>query len=195
MSYCATVLLVAFVIHSLAGAKAVRYVYYVVPMACAVWGIAVANIVARALERGDRVGRKGYGLLRWTVPGVMFLGLIMSQEGIRSMRLVAGRLQPTDALSYGTEADWGPATASLNQALRSTDVVITSNAMKALFFLGRYDYELNASIVPETDTGLEFGVDSRTGERAIGTAKSVEHVLELPGSAPGRSRRGEDRQR
>ena len=58
VSYCATVLMVAFVIHSLAGAKAVRYVYYVVPMTCALWGIAVANIVARALERGDGVAAR-----------------------------------------------------------------------------------------------------------------------------------------
>jgi hypothetical protein len=49
--------------------------------------------------------------------------------------------------------------------------------------VGRYDYELNASIVPETDTGLEFGVDARTGQRAISAAKSVERVLKLPGSA------------
>jgi hypothetical protein len=71
----------------------------------------------------------------------------------------------------------------LNHALRSADLVVTSNAMKALYFLGRYDYELNASIVPETVTGLEFGVDARTGQRAIGTAKSVERVLELHGTA------------
>jgi len=182
-SFCATVLVVSLVFHSFAGAKAVRYVYYVVPMACAIWGVAVANIVARALERGDWVAPKGSGPLRWTLPGMMLLGLIMSQEGIRSMRLVAGRLQPTVALSYGAEADWGPAMAPLDPALRSADMVITSNAMKALFFLGRYDYELNASIVPETDTGLEFGVDARTGERAIATAKSMERVLDLPGSA------------
>ena len=62
----------------------------------------------------------------------MLLGLIMSQEGIRSMRLVAGRLQPTDALSYGTEANWGRAMPTLDQALHSADMVITSNAMKAL---------------------------------------------------------------
>lgn len=182
-SFCATVLVVSLVIHSFAGAKAVRYLYYVLPMACAAWGIAVANIVARILERGDPVAPVGHGLRRWTVPCLMLLGLIMSQEGIRTMRLVAGRLQPTAALAYGAEADWGPAMPSLDQTLRSADIVVTSNAMKALFFFGRYDYELNASIVQETDTDLEFGVDARTGERAIGTAKSVERVLEMPGTA------------
>ena len=183
VGYCVTVLVVSLMIHSLAGAKAVRYVYYVVPMACAAWGVAVANIVTRGIERGDRVGSTGYDLPRWTLPCMILLGLILSQEGIRTMRLIAGRLQPTVALSYGAEADWGPAVASLDQVLRSADIVVTSNAMKALFFLGRYDYELNASIVQETDTDLEFGVDARTGERAIGTAKSVERVLDMPGSA------------
>jgi hypothetical protein len=54
--------------------------------------------------------------------------------------------------------------------------------MKALYYLGRYDYELNASIVLETSTHAEFGLDERTGRRAIGTAQSTAQVLDMPGT-------------
>ena len=53
--------------------------------------------------------------------------------------------------------------------------------MKALYYLGRYDYELNATIVPETETRAEFGRDRRTGRQAIGTADSIRKVLTRPG--------------
>jgi hypothetical protein len=59
--------------------------------------------------------------------------------------------------------------------------VVTSNSVKAIYYLGRYDFELNATIVPETESGTEFGRDGRTGGQAIGTADSIRQVLSLPG--------------
>jgi hypothetical protein len=53
--------------------------------------------------------------------------------------------------------------------------------MKAIYYLGRYDFELNATIVPETDERSEFGRDRRTGRQAIGTAESIKQVLGRPG--------------
>jgi hypothetical protein len=55
--------------------------------------------------------------------------------------------------------------------------------MKSLYYLGRYDYELNASIVAETDTGADFGTDERTGRKAIGSAAAVSQVLGQPGTS------------
>ena len=182
--FCATVLLVSLLIHSVAGSKAMRYIYYVVPMACVVWGVAAAQILGRAWTgslqfRGDSA-RWGH----WVVaPALALLTLVLSQEGMRALRLASGRLESAVALGYGAEADWGPAMGSLHRALHGADIVITSNAMKALFYLGRYDYELNVSIVEETDTHQEFGVDPRTGGRAIGSAESVERVLLTRASA------------
>ena len=61
--------------------------------------------------------------------------------------------------------------------------VITSNSMKALYYLGRYDLELNATIVPETDTQAEFGRDERTGRRVISRPESVSRALSGPGDS------------
>src|SRR5690606_20385989 len=107
----------------------------------------------------------------------------LSEEGRRAARLVLGRAMPEQALSYHAETDWASAMAPLAPSLAAADRIVTSNAMKALYYFGRYDYELNASIVGETDTRAEFGVDRRTGGRAIGTALSVSEVLEMPGTS------------
>jgi hypothetical protein len=183
VSFCATVLAVALLIHSFAGSKAVRYVYYVVPMACVAWGVAAAQLIGRSATGSDRVPGESHRWGRWVAPTLLLVALVLSQEGMRALRLASGRLEPTVALGYGAEADWGAALGSLDRVLRGADIVITSNAMKALYYLGRYDYELNVSIVGETDTHQEFGVDPRTGGRAIGSAESVERVLMTPASA------------
>jgi len=80
------------------------------------------------------------------------------------------------------EPDWGSLVPELEGLVRAADLVVTSNSMKALFFLGRYDYELNATIVPETESQSEFGRDRRTGRQVIGTAHSIRKVLAQPGS-------------
>jgi hypothetical protein len=100
-----------------------------------------------------------------------------SQEGYRNARLLLGLDPYSKVLAYGDETSWSSAQALLLRLAARADAIVTSNAMKAIFYLGRYDYELNASIVPETDTGAEFGTDARTGGVAISTAESLTQVL------------------
>ena len=180
VGFCATVFLVALLIHSFAGSKAVRYVYYVMPMACVAWGVAATQMVRRVATDGNGVSGEGGQWRPWAAAALLLLALALSQEGQRALKLASGRLAPAVALGYGTEPDWGLARGSLQRAIQGADIVITSNAMKALYYLGRYDYELNVSIVEETDTRDEFGLDPRTGGRAIGTAESVARVLAMP---------------
>lgn len=170
--------------HSAAASKSMRYLYYALPFFCVVWGIALAGLHRFALERagtgphGARAASAGAGVI-----ALALVVTALSQEGRRAARLVLGRATTEQALSYAGEADWASAVAPLTSALAAADRVVTSNSMKALYYLGRYDYELNASIVAETETGDEFGVDRRTGGRAIGTARSVADVLAMPGTS------------
>src|SRR5690606_12873333 len=154
------------------------------PFFCAVWGIAFAGLHRFALERGVVVlpGARAVS----AGAGVVALALVvtaLSEEGRRAARLVLGRATTEQALSYANETDWASAVPPLAAAVADADRIVTSNAMKALYYFGRYDYELNASIVEETDTGEDFGVDRRTGGRAIATAVSVSEVLSMPGTS------------
>jgi hypothetical protein len=159
--------LVVLVAHSLAAAKATRYAYYAVPWLCSLLGIAVA--IAAAWIRPAQA--------RLVVGGLAACALLLSQEGWRTLRLAAGADGYARVLGYGDETDWSPALPALRAHLAAGDAVVVSNSMKGLWYLGRYDYELNASIVAETRSGEEFGVDRRTGRRVVSTPESVAAVL------------------
>jgi hypothetical protein len=172
--FCAVVVLSALAVHSVAAAKSVRYIYYLFPFIAALWGCALAGIFSYARAHSRERGA-------WAVLILTVVTLGMSTEGARAAKLMAGRATPEEALSYAVEAEWSPIVPVLKPLLPKADRIVTSNAMKALYYLGRYDFELNASIVPETDTAEDFGIDQRTGRKAIGEPASVAKILDMPG--------------
>ncbi len=144
--FFATALAVGLVLHSIAAAKASRYAYYLLPFACVLWGCAVADAIhwVRA-----RTAPRHAALI---VVAAMLPLLVLSREGQRAARLAAGKTLAIEEMGYNGEPDWAVVLPALRDTLGSADRVITSNAMKALYYLGRYDFDLNASIVLETDT-------------------------------------------
>ena len=180
--FCTVSMVVALVAHSIAAQKSARYVYYVVPLACVLWACALASLTAPPAEMTGRMGGRGGALGAGVKLALVCVGLLFSQEGARAVNLAAGRFAHMDSLPFQSEPDWRPLVAELEPRARSADRVVTSNSMKALYYLGRYDYELNATIVPETTTKKDFGVDRRTGRRAIGQARSIAQVLDQPGT-------------
>jgi hypothetical protein len=176
--FCTVTALAALAVHSLAAQKDARYIYYVIPILCVVWGCAAAKMLevlpaflARSLPM---LGRTGAPLL--TLAFVVFLGA-NSSEGRGAVRLLLGRDTAAEALSYSNEPDWSRAVPALVAARAHARATVTSNSMKAIHYLGNYDIELNASIVPETETGEEFGLDPRTGRAVISTADSMAQLL------------------
>ena len=49
--------------------------------------------------------------------------------------------------------------------------------MHAVYYFGRYDYQISRYRVTETDTGSEFGRDPRTGRYVISTVDSLRLIL------------------
>jgi hypothetical protein len=177
---CTVFVAVAFVLHSVAAQKAPRYLYYAVPFMCVLWGCAlsfVIQVARRALHTRWPFAWISSGV----IAALLAMVLLSSREGQLALKLVAGSKASAQTLAFATEPDWGAALQDLRRLARQADRIITSNAMKAVYYLGDYDYELNASIVEETDTMEEFGIDARTGRQAIGRPESVRHVLDMPG--------------
>lgn len=179
--YAAVFAFSALAVHSVAGAKDLRYVFYVMPMLSIVWALAATQSLRLATSRRGSARGKAVRLAPAVLVLVMAGGLLVSQESLRAFGLLSGRLAPTVALEYGREADWTRPTGTLGPLAASADRVVTSNAMKALYYLERYDYELNASIVEETDTMRDFGTDPRTGRSVIRSADAVAQVLRMHG--------------
>jgi hypothetical protein len=178
-TFCLVAAASALVVHSIAGQKAMRYVFYIVPWLCIVLGSAFASVVVR-VPAAAQPARKAFAT--FATLALLLLALVLSNEGTRALNLAAGRLGAIDALPFTDEPDWTSAVPTLRQHAHDADRFITSNSMKALYYFGKYDFELAATIVPETDTGTELGRDERTGGRAIGTAESVAMLLRLPGT-------------
>jgi hypothetical protein len=170
--FCVVFFAVVFVVHSLAAAKQVRYLFYVLPIASMLWGLGLAQALRAARTAGGRLA----------ILAAVAAALVLSAEGQRMAKLLAGRIPMVEALPYTVEPDWVPVMETVRPLAAGADRVITSNAMKSLYYLGRYDYELNASIVAETDSGMDFGTDLRTGRQAIGSAAAVTQVLRQPGT-------------
>lgn len=168
-------LLVTLAVHSIAAAKSMRYLFYAIPWCCVLWACALDGSLQAWRQRGETFTFARGHLL---VPLMLVVSAVcLSTEGQRLARLVLGRAKPAEVLSYASEPDWSPLVETLRPLAQSADAIVTSNAMKAIYFLGRYDYELNASIVLETDTKEEFGRDERTGGRAISSAASMARVI------------------
>jgi hypothetical protein len=179
--FCAVAVASALAVHSVAAQKTMRYAYYLAPLMCVLWAMALSSLTAAAGGRDEGMvhgGSRGRLWLVWALIAVTFL---LSQEGARTLNLLAGRIAHLDNRPFSDEPDWTPLVPGLGPFVHTADRVVTSNSMKALYYLGRYDYELNATIVPETETRTEFGRDRRTGRQAIGTAESIRQVLDRSG--------------
>lgn len=179
-AFCLASFAAAFIVHSIAAQKSVRYIYYALPFFSAIWGCGIAGLIGFAekfLVHDTKVPGMARSLLLMLIVGV----LILSLEGQRALKVATGKTTPSAALPYAVEADWSSAVEELKAEKLASQRLMTSNSMKAIYYLGGYDYELNASIVAETESGTEFGRDERTGRQAIGSPASVANVLGMPG--------------
>lgn len=180
--FCAVAVGSALIVHSVAAQKTMRYVYYLAPLMCVLWAIALTNLVSAMTAGGTAAEASRFFRASWLVWIAVGAAFVLSQEGSRAINLAAGRVANMERLPFAGEPDWTPLLADLAPRVSAADRVVTSNSVKAIYYLGRYDFELNATIVPETETGAEFGRDPRTGRPAIGTAESIRQVLARPGS-------------
>jgi hypothetical protein len=172
--FAAAFFVVCLVFHSIAAQKALRYFFYAWPFLCAVLGCGIAAAVHYGLRY---LRAQGWNTGRQRASAVVMLAaitILMSQEGQRTLKWMSGELQPFDNAEY--ELDWTAAVQSLESEIREHHVLVTSNSMKALYFIGDYDVEFNPSVVPETRSGEEFGMDYRTGRPVIGTVGSLARV-------------------
>ena len=177
--FCTVVALAAIAVHSVAAAKAMRYVYYAMPFLCAVVGCGVAVSVKLL---GGWIGKlRGVNHSGWaTVAAILLIAAVVanSQEARLAARFLTGKASWTDLAMFASEADWSAAVPVLRAHLGRDSTLVVSSAVKGVYYLGDYDYELNASTVLESESLQEFGLDRRTGRQVIGTRGSLAQVLD-----------------
>lgn len=182
--FCLSVFVPALAVLSFGAMKHTHYLYFLQPFLFVVWGIALARawrfLRRCVLAATDRALRQvAPALAGWPARALLIAGAVLFllvANGAPARTL----LKPFGvALGENERAtDWTTASTLLEPWLRSASVILTANDLHALYYLGDYDFAINASRVSETPSGAEFARDPRTGRPALGTPESLERILE-----------------
>ncbi len=186
--FATMVFVVALAVHTVAGPKQGRYIVYAMPFFFVVWGIAIGEAVpvmltlVRGATRTLLGERLRSGAEQWLVRGGLIAILGFAAASNPAFPLAYRMLTRTDANWTGTSnyrghADWTAMVPYIKPMLKNVDVVLTAEGVKALYYLGRYDFEINLSNLRDTKSGREFSINLRTGHRVVGDLRAVQLIM------------------
>jgi len=184
--FCVVILAICLGIHSIAGMKALRYIFYLFPFLFAVWGMAAAAIGPWLVRRvagfvpAASAGRRS--ALAVMVITIVLLSALLLITDFRLTAAAAARLVRTGSaelpFEYGAareQVDWTPQLPLL-RALVGKRLFVATDSVRTLYYLGDYDVILGKSEL--SDVGdQEFTYDKRTGKRDISTGQSLARII------------------
>lgn len=181
-----TIFTVAFALTSLGGPKGIQYLAFAQPFLFALWGIGLASLTEPLLAYAGRLRRQlagsmtalhaGRERLATIVFGLALLSLFaVNPFWLRTITLTAAIPMPTERPT----PNWPAAKDALQPWLARVDVVVTTEELGTLFFLGRYDVRFSPSKLGEQAPGqrMEFSRDYRTGRPIIAANDSMKLIL------------------
>jgi 4-amino-4-deoxy-L-arabinose transferase-like glycosyltransferase len=178
---------VSFLLMSFAGPKATRYLSFAPPFLMILWGIGLAYVLpplwrhaettrARLIETlalpkklGSMVGAALVALALVTVA-------LMNPFWLRTATIIGNVALPLETPT----TNWRAARDALAPWIADADIVLTTEELGALYFLGRSDVRFSPSKLFEIplDQQIEFGIDHRTGRPIITKPESVERLIQ-----------------
>jgi hypothetical protein len=181
---------VAFLVLSTAAAKADRYLVFSLPFLVTPMAAGIVLVLQLIIDFLKRTMEKSIG---WSagasgaLAAVFVLGALVPYAGTQQVSLNIARMVWDSGYvrmfgNYGRYADWAYAAEPLRELAGEYPVILSSSGVKAAYYLGDFSFELNTSVMRETDTGKEFGLDSRTGRQVVSSAGSVGSIMEECGS-------------
>lgn len=187
----ALVFALSLVVHSVVAWKAERYIAYILPLFFVVVAIGVVEAVRRLrpLVRklvGDAMGALGASprtLRASTLIGVA--GIVLFGVASNRAFLQTGRLVTRDhSFSYPFKPfrerpmSWERASGALRPIADQVDVVVASDAIKALHYMGEVDYSMHANSLHQAGEWLpEFTVDRRIGRPVFRRPETLDAVM------------------
>jgi hypothetical protein len=189
----------ALIVHSGAGRKQERYFFYSLPFMYAIVGVAAADWwesarrLGREVLKAIRSGRPAPSALS-TGLGIPFaaialLSLLFTNPGFQ---VTAGMLTAspeswphssrcsmflTQTTWIYQPSDWEAAKPTLQDLADDADILVASAGIKALYYLGRLDYDLLSTLRTETRTGRGFDLDFRHGKPVISSPEAMARVV------------------
>lgn len=180
LAYAAIMFLAPLAVHSMAAQKADRYLLYALPWLAVLIGVSLSPILQSLHQQLGRQLQKcpalpgTPGLKSWMAGFVLtggLLGGLLLEPTLRNTLKAA--LAPEDESAL---ADWGRMVDQLKPLTEGRTVVVTEG-IKAAYYLGDYDYDLNLSVSLEVPDAGNFGIDPRTGRHSIGLLSEMQNVL------------------
>jgi hypothetical protein len=163
--FCTCIFVVAFVLQSFGGMRSERFLFYAMPFFFIVWSIAIIwfgqllrELLVDGISRLPRPDRMP--VIRRMAPAVIMAlsaaFLFVSTPAFEaSARMITGRTSTAaNAVQYWEryEMDWAAAAESLQALSRESDVVLVSQALHALYYLGDYDYSISATAFADVES-------------------------------------------
>ena len=178
---------ISFLLVSFAGSKAMRYFSFAQPFLAIVWGVgmAYALVPLSAFAEAARVRlaatftlpqRIGSRIATSLMVLAFAIVLIMNPFWLRTATLIGDVALPYD----NPVTDWSAAKERLGPLVKDVDIMITTEELGAIYYLGRSDVRFSPSKIRELapDQRKEFGIDHRTGRPIITTPESLERLIE-----------------
>lgn len=186
-SFAAVTFAVSFLLNSFAASKGMRYMVYAQPELFIIWGVAIAALWPQLTavlcrlrtdlaQRLDAYGASANLLGTVLVAGAIAFLLLANPTWLRSITMLADIAVPPEQ----PHADWPRAKDSLMPWITSADVVVSTEELGTLYYLGRYDIRFSPSKLEELapDQQREFGRDYRTGRPVIGERETLMRLID-----------------
>jgi hypothetical protein len=160
-----------------------------------IWSVTIVELAVFVKKFSESlnkqlVGRKLTHNSNFVLNGVysVLIGgfLIINNPGLEnSLKMILNRpvSSPDGKPLYWQTYDTNWAAASdkvLKPLAAQASVVVTTQGLHSLYFLGDYDFDINATRLSDLPENMrsEFQIDPRTGRQIISTAESLKLVME-----------------
>jgi hypothetical protein len=168
---------VSFLLASFAGQKEMRYFCFAQPFIAMLWGLGLAQI-APALSAWLQASRQQLqhvpsgGVIVYVALAVV---VVMNPFWLRSATIIGNVALPGET----AKTDWRAAQVLLSPLIKSSEIVITTEELGAIYFLGRSDVRYSPNKIQEipVDQRHEFGIDPRLGLPIISEPDSLEMLM------------------
>jgi 4-amino-4-deoxy-L-arabinose transferase-like glycosyltransferase len=178
----------SFLLMSFAAFKSDRYLSFAPPFLAIVWGMGLAHAVP-ALQRSLHATwssfketltlPQGLRAIASTVVAFFIVAIVVLTNPfwLRTATVIADVAVPGEV----PVTNWEAGRDALAPWTAAADIMITTEELGAIYFLGRSDVGFNPSKMGEIGAGdepPEFSIDPRTGRPLVSTPESLERLIE-----------------
>lgn len=185
--FATVVFAITFLLTSFAAQKATRYFSYAQPYLAIVWGLGLVSVLPvvgqhikssslAVIESTGLFSQKAILAARVLAVVVVATVVLANPFWLRTSAMIADVALPMET----PMTDWRAAQAALAPWTDEAGILITTEELGAMYFLGRSDVRFSRSKFGELreNQKFEFGIDQRTGRPIISRPESVELLIQ-----------------